>query len=587
MNHPFNRSAACALLTVALFACGPSEPPPKAIGEPCAPTVAPGEVAVECADGLCVALDDFSGFCTRTCTEDSLCPADYVCEAAGRYGKICKKLTGCTNDGECPAGHVCNADTGNCYVPVSRTLCSPCQDSNQCPEGGTCFTALGSGEQFCTGACGANDACPLGFECKDIPAGEDRANIRQCVPATQSCNFGKSLCTPCEGDGECGGFFDLCVRNVVSNETFCGRDCDPKRGQEACPPGFGCVDIGQSDDENVEGPFQCVPNSNSCAGYCDAQDEAGQVRQCGLGKECNLVSNLCAVASDGRQCAPCLTNDDCRRGSHPENRCISNDCADCAFKGESFCASPCADDAACFQTFGPGFVCKPVLEPSGATKNFCMPQRGTCASGLGRLGDDCSVNEAQDCITGVCLKAGNTSLCSLPCANDSQCGDTRYRCCEFTAGAGYDCSDAKRNGDAPISGSGVCAPLGGLFGDDCSPGRPPCQTGTCLDLGTARLCTTPCAAGCPEGFACRTAANVDGSGEVEICFPNGGGQAGADCTFGPAACESGLCIRKDSGSVCTQSCNDGDPACPDGWSCTQTATVDEQTVLACLPPSLQ
>ena len=38
----------------------------------------------------------------------------------------------------------------------------------------------------------------------------------------------------------------------------------------------------------------------------------------------------------------------------------------------------------------------------------------------------------------------------------------------------------------PASGSGVCAPITGLFGDDCSPGQAPCQTGTCLDLGTAQ-----------------------------------------------------------------------------------------------------
>lgn len=591
-----------------LFACGPSETPAKPIGEACAPTVAPGEEAVECADGLCVALDNFSGFCTRACTEDSKCPVDYVCEAAGRYGKICKKLTGCQNDGECPAGHVCNADSGNCYVPVSRTLCSPCQDNKQCPADGTCFTALGSGEQFCTGACGANGACPLGFECKTIPAGPDRADIQQCVPVTQSCNFGKTLCAPCKGDSECGGFFDLCVRNVVSSETFCGTDCNPAR-TGSCPEGFGCVDIGQSDDANVEGPYQCVPNSNSCTGFCDAQDEAGQVRQCGLGQQCDLVNKSCGAATDGRQCSSCLTNDDCRRGSHPENRCISNDCADCPFKGESFCSSPCADDKACTDTFGPGFVCKPVTDSNGAIKNFCMPQRGTCASGLGRLGEDCGQKAAEDCISGICLQAGNTSLCSLACTTDSNCADSRYRCCEFTPGGGYDCSEARRTADGPLSGSGVCAPLGGLFGDDCSPGRPPCQTGTCLDLGTSQLCTVTCAVP-PSGssaedqeaacasvnnlsggfgkFACRLAETLGGGDPTGVCFPKGGGQPGADCTFGPAACESGLCIRKDSGSVCTQACDvDGVAPCPDGWSCTQTATVDNQTVLACLPPSLQ
>ena len=137
-----------------------------------------------------------------------------------------------------------------------------------------------------------------------------------------------------------------------------------------------------------------------------------------------------------------------------------------------------------------------------------------------------------------------------------------------------------------MSGSGICAPSGGLFGDDCTPGRAPCQCGTCLDLGTARLCTVSCAAGCPEGFSCRTASTQDGVEQREVCFPNGGGQPGAACDFGPAACETGLCIRKDSGPLCTSACAGADE-CPEGWSCELLAAVDERSVQACLPPSLQ
>ena len=146
-----------------------------------------------------------------------------------------------------------------------------------------------------------------------------------------------------------------------------------------------------------------------------------------------------------------------------------------------------------------------------------------------------------------------------------------------------------RNLDGPVSGMGVCAPLGGLFGDDCSPGRPPCQTGTCLDLGTARVCTVPCAPGCPPNFTCRKAQLLSGADagaqQVDVCFPVGGGQAGAACAFGPAACESGLCIRKGSGPVCTQTCT-ADAGCPAGWRCAQVLTVDNQSLQACLPPSL-
>ena len=72
----------------------------------------------------------------------------------------------------------------------------------------------------------------------------------------------------------------------------------------------------------------------------------------------DYVNNSCKPATDGRMCSPCINNDDCRNGAHPEDRCIVNNCDSCPYKGEAFCSTPCADDAACVSSFGPGFVCK-------------------------------------------------------------------------------------------------------------------------------------------------------------------------------------------------------------------------------------
>lgn len=568
------------------------------LGEPCVP----GDTFAECRDGVCVALDDKSGFCTSPCTDS--CPAGFVCEGAGRYGRICKALAGCKTNVDCPAGHTCNPETGNCFIQVSRAVCSPCQDVSQCPAGGACFKALGSGEQFCTGPCDASDACPFGSTCKEIPAGKNNALIKQCVPANETCNAGRALCDACAGDDECGGPFDLCVRNIVSGERFCGRDCNPAKNtcpmpgcnpssldaapNPDCPQGFSCVNLKSPSAEDGKGPYQCVPNSNTCQGYCDPARELGQLSsQCGIGRLC--VQGTCQAAVDGRQCAPCSNNDDCRRGTFTENRCIVNDCPACPFKGESFCSTPCADDAACVRSYGTGFVCKPVTDPSGPTRRYCMPQRGSCKGGLKRLGEDCNANGAFDCLTGVCVKAGINAFCSNTCTKDTECGDSRYRCCESSPN-GYDCSPGKRSGDGPAAGMGVCAPIGGLFGDDCTPGRPPCQSGTCLDLGTARVCSQTCLDGaCPEGFACRKALRTNPTTEgetIDVCFPLGGGGAGASCTFGPAACSTGLCIRKDSGPICTQACA-AVADCPKDWLCEVMATVDSRSVQACLPPVLQ
>ena len=70
-----------------------------------------------------------------------------------------------------------------------------------------------------------------------------------------------------------------------------------------------------------------------------------------------------------------------------------------------------------------------------------------------------------------------------------------------------------------------------------------------------------------------------------VCFPDGGGETGSDCGFGPAACQSGLCIKKLSGNVCTQTCDDATP-CPETWGCVEQETLDGQTLMVCLPPEL-
>ena len=70
---------------------------------------------------------------------------------------------------------------------------------------------------------------------------------------------------------------------------------------------------------------------------------------------------------------------------------------------------------------------------------------------------------------------------------------------------------------------------------------------------------------------------------VKVCFPDGGGGVGSACAFGPAACRSHLCLKKDSGNVCTRNCT-VDADCPDKWVCAQEAMPDGTLTNVCLPP---
>lgn len=568
------------LFPLLLVACVVSPGTALAPGEICDPS-APGD----CASGLCLPLGDGTGICTDHCRTDAGCPAGLTCQAEPDGATaLCRPGMRCTADRECPSGHRCDAASGTCFIAVRRGICSACSADPQCP-GGACIEAAGTGERFCSVPCAASSECPAGYECRSVS--HDGHSSGWCVPGAETCDAARPLCAPCGGDADCGDGNDLCLENFLSGERFCGASCNPdcvrdatghwndrKTGgacTSACPDQFYCADL----SADGSGPFQCVPNAGTCEGWCDTgvTDELS----CGLGRTCEPDEHACEPARDGRPCAPCDDDDACNPARAAVlSRCVANG-AD-----ETFCAPSCSDDADCMALAGLGFSCVDV-----ADARVCIPDGGSCGGGEGRLGDPCG-DGAGSCIGGVCLRFGVEGLCSGRCDADADCGDARWRCCALVGtgeGTSWDC-DA-----APAEAGSVCVPAGGTFGEACGNGGPPCRDGHCLDLGTSSLCTAACAtdADCPASFRCRSARLIDEDGSssasVDLCFPVGGGGVGADCTFGPAACSDGLCLKKASGNVCTSPCTGGD--CPDGWSCGAASTVDGQSVRACLPPSVQ
>src|SRR5690606_21374604 len=144
---------------------------------------------------------------------------------------------------------------GTCFIPVSRSLCAPCNADAQCSSGGACFRSPATGERFCADACsGGDEPCANGF------VGDFSTGACLCVPASGTCEGGRPLCAPCSGDSQCGDGNDLCVENFLSRERFCGVSCNPAcTGAgciSACPDNFRCTDLSGTGG----GPFQCVPD---------------------------------------------------------------------------------------------------------------------------------------------------------------------------------------------------------------------------------------------------------------------------------------------------------------------------------------
>lgn len=583
---PARRGAALAALLLGLAlplvaGCGGEEKVP--LGGAGSDCLAGGPAA--CASSICLQLDSGTAYCSQACQGKTDCPEGFLCVSAGAQGLLCQSRGAggvCAEDADCPAGLKCDAGPARCYVPVTRSACGTCTSDKQCGAGGTCH-AEGSGDTYCAPACGAGDTCPAGYLCA---AAADAGGAKRCLPSNSagqagSCRGGRALCAPCTGDLECGKPGDVCVRNLISDESFCGTRCTANAD---CPAHFSCTDL----SGKGLGPRQCTPDSGTCAGYCDSTDPATVARECGLGSTCDLANRACKRKTDGTLCAACSSDDECIAGV-ASARCIVNRTPGSPFQGEQFCGSDCSSGtcpgAGCTKNAAAcsaGFACIGI-GAGGAWPYQCAPVRGTCQGGLQTLGASCDRFGAADCVSGLCGRFGAERRCTATCTADAACGDARWRCCK-AVGDNYDCSQ-------PANGAaGICAPMGGSFGDDCAPGSPPCQEGLCLDLGTAQLCTRGCDTThpCAAGFSCQAAAvkaadGTVGSSTQSVCFPDGGGDLGSACAFGPAACKSHLCLKKDSGNVCTKACLSS-ADCPSGWGCDTVNSATGGQVQACLPP---
>ena len=318
---------------------------------------------------------------------------------------------------------------------------------------------------------------------------------------------------------------------IASGAEICdGRDndCNDQVDETCTPLGEAC----SADDECVGNQCRDTVDGRLCSASCDARNPSVG---CEEGFYCAGLPGQCEGS-----CVPLTTEGTLPVGAS----CTSNiECATlfCTDPGDgrARCLQPCeANTGACLA----GEVCANVHGSCGA----CIDE--ALVSGSHNLGEPCT--DGTSCSTGMCFEdlfPGRPAreYCTRGCESDEDCGD-RFHC--RTTSMGELC---------------VAGDRGGL-GDPCVENTDCIDGSFCAARGEQRWCADFCSDSdpCQDGFVC-----VEASSDVFICAPDGG-IVGDDC-MGGGDCISGLCAggaSADAAGACTRECGPDAP-CPTGLEC--------------------
>lgn len=403
----------------------------------------------------------------QACTLSSECRADLVCD---RSRRICV----CTSHEACPGETFCHPYTGRCVSELPG-----CEVDDDCPDG-----------QFCD-------------------------------PEERACRHGAAYCEPCERDGQCAERGARCLPG-----GFCGKPCEHERD---CEERSRCLG-GQCTPS-----LRCYETDGRPTGRC--VDPCARDEDClGEGERCEL--GLCLpplLCNERRSCVPdtlrpCERDADCIHGV--DQVCELGQCvarrSGCAFSEacdplKLTCVPSCTEDADC----RPGRVCR-----SGACfpRYRCHQERhGDCPRGMVCAcpkGKSCSTPGEGECVPEcrsdadcplrqVCSESFGRRLCRPGCASERDCGPGE-RCdqghcvrdpesCEVTELCPT-CSFCEE-GSCVAASAPFCARCEG--DSECGPG------GVC----SQGFCAPACGAtGCPSGFGCARAQNMEGEFRA-VCLP--------------------------------------------------------------------
>ncbi|MBI1947364.1 MAG: hypothetical protein HYS27_16845 [Deltaproteobacteria bacterium] len=239
--------------------------------------------------------------CVPGCRDEADCLIGQGCIGAGG-GRLGSCDAACTSDALCRPGELCNLSLGICERDTRGPYCRGCSggvQSDDCgADGNYCLLDTVNGGAYCGVDCSRGQACPNGYECKDVII----------LPAST---------------------LPVCALPEACVEGSCGRTGGSCLVDEDCPegpPGSTCprADVGNCElDTNVP---------------CSVEAECSGIGAC-LKQQCRTREGA------GFGVCSCTKDTDC-----PRDRCVGADTSDPANPIYGACelsGHPCTLDFEC------------------------------------------------------------------------------------------------------------------------------------------------------------------------------------------------------------------------------------------------
>jgi len=244
---------------------------------------------------LVCSISPASAFVGTSCTSDTQCAADEVCDLnlmTCQKNITSSECIGCTSDLDCIGGKVCNS-MGCCVTSsdLDDPQCLSCLEDNYCPDGYICNSSTGCCEEglveLCNCASVGYDGVCFGKDYSTCYNSCTRACTQSGCPNGYSCTYNSSSTS---GTQYYGGSCDAAASTCTIASQTCTTHCNTKSNTAV-----------QNSSTETESGLSCSQGcSTSCSTSCSETCSTSCSQTCS--SSCSYACNVNETCPTGYNC---------------------------------------------------------------------------------------------------------------------------------------------------------------------------------------------------------------------------------------------------------------------------------------------